>query len=201
MSTPSIRSTLFVLLLVGAFLGLFLMVQAPSAPSTSPLPLGTSVPGDPRPSGGVRCAPSTLPCIQSLYGRDVQIFTGAQPVASARSFRVDGATGTTQHGGFQILDPGTSITVTNGITNLTPLATFQPLTSSGTVTVTSLITSSTFITGTIVRLYNTSNTSVVLTNGTYLVLPSASNLTLGQNDAVMLWFDGTKWIAFGSVNN
>jgi hypothetical protein len=103
---------------------------------------------------------------------------------------------------FAVWFPAPAISVTNGITNLLPVTSIQPLTSSGTVTVTSLLTNTLNVPrGAMVYFYNTSATSIIFTNGTYLVLPSASNLTLGINDGVTLWFDGTKWIAFASVNN
>lgn len=177
-------------------------VRDVSSDYAQPLALATSVPGDPRPSGGVRCLSGANPCIESWYGRDIAIYSGSASTLSTRKFRVDGASGTVQHGGFEIWDPPVSITVTDGITNLTPLGSYQNLTAAGTVTVTSLITNtSVVVTGTVVSFINTSAQSIVLTNGTYLILPSAANLTLAQWDNVRLRFDGTRWIAIGSTNN
>ncbi len=135
---------------------------------------------------------------RSWNGGKIQMYSNA---GTALKFSQDGATGTQRHSGFSILDPAAEISVTNGITNLAPLGTFQPLISAGTVTITSLITGTNFITGTQVRLYVTSATSVILTNGTYLLLPLATNLTLGQNDGIWIWYDGSRWIATASVNN
>lgn len=168
--------------------------------SSGDLLLGAS--GDARSGGGIRCIASAASCVESHNGRDIAIYSGAGTTAATLTYRVTGSTGTVQHGGFEIWNQASSITVTDGITNLTPLGSYQNLTAAGTVTVTSLITStSTFLTGTVVSLINTSNQNIVLTNGTYLILPSASNLTLGQWDNVRLRFDGTRWIAIASTNN
>ena len=171
-----------------------------------------------------------LPRAQAALAPPAQI--GAQGVQPAQIFRTVRATNSMQNDGaltqtgaatfastlavtgnvttsavlkvgtFQRFGAGTAISVTNGITNLTPVATYQPLTSSGTVTVTTLLTATAFTQGDVVKFINT-NTSgnIVFTNGTYLILPSATNLTLGPNDALELWFDGTKWLTVAASNN
>ena len=139
----------------------------------------------------------------ALYANGTLDVTGAQ--ANASTLTVTGAVTTSATfsvGSLMRYAPGTAISVTNGITNLTPLATYQPLTSSGNVTVTTLITATAFTQGQVVKLINTNSSgNIVLTNGTYLILPSASNLTLGPNDVLELWFDGSKWIAVSNSNN
>lgn len=162
--------------------------------------LGAS--GDARSGGGIRCIASPASCVESHNGRDIAIYSGAGTTAATLTYRVTGSTGTVQHGGFEIWNQAAAISVTNGITNLTPLGSYQNLTAGGAVTVTSLITStSVIVTGTVVSLINTVAQDIVLTNGTYLVLPGAANLTLGQWDNVRLRFDGTRWIAIASTNN
>lgn len=162
--------------------------------------LGAS--GDARSGGGIRCVASSASCVESHNGRDIAIYSGAGSTAATLTYRVTGSTGTVQHGGFEIWNQAAAISVTNGITNLTPLGSYQNLTAGGAVTVTSLITStSVIVTGTVVSLINTVAQDIVLTNGTYLVLPGAANLTLGQWDNVRLRFDGTRWIAIASTNN
>lgn len=150
-------------------------------------------------AGGAICKAGDAPCIDSRYGRNLIVWSDS---GSTQKWKVTGSSGTTQHAGFDIVDAATSITVTNGITNLTPLGSYQRLTAAGTVTVTSLVTSTaTFPTGTRVTFINTSAQNVVWTNGTYLLLPSAANLTLGQYDVLQLWFDGTRWITTFATNN
>ncbi len=144
----------------------------------------------------VRVKQSNIDAFVAWNGSDIKLYSDGGTTAQ---FTVDGATGNTFVNGFARLGAAATISVTNG-SIITPTATYQPIQSAGTVTATAVATTD-FSAGQIVTLINTSNTSIILTNGTNLKLPSASNLTLGQYDAVVLWFDGTRWIAVANENN
>jgi hypothetical protein len=99
-------------------------------------------------------------------------------------------------GTFLKLTAATAISVTNGAA-FTPTASYQPLTSAGTVTPT--IATSGVSTGTVLRLVNTSATSIVIQDTGTQVL--GGDRTLGQNDVLLLLFDGTNWLEMAYANN
>lgn len=90
----------------------------------------------------------------------------------------------------------TAISVTNNAT-ITPTGTYQPLESADTVTAS--LAASGYAAGTLLTLINTSNTTIVFTDtGT---LKASGNVSLGQYDAALFWFDGTNWIQIGESDN
>lgn len=97
-------------------------------------------------------------------------------------------------GGFVDLTAATSITVTNGAA-FTPTGTYQPITSAGTVTPTITVLDS----GKLVRLINTSATSIVIVDTSTTKL--SGDITLGQYDSLLLMSDGTNWIQMATSNN
>ncbi len=156
----------------------------------------------------MRCKNQSINCVEIWNGSAIKMYADG---ATTATFSVDGATGNvvtagsiTSSGVFTasgILRVGTASTIS--VTNnsiITPTATYQPLQSAGTVTATALATTG-YYTGQVVTLINTSATSILLTNGTNLKLPGAANLTLGQYDAVELWYDGTRWVTISASNN
>jgi hypothetical protein len=144
----------------------------------------------------MRCKNTGINCVEIWNGSDIKTYSNA---GTTNTFSVDGATGDTLIGGTLRLGAASTISVTNN-SIITPTKTYQPLQSAGTVTATAMATTG-FSTGNVVTLINTSDTSIVLTNGTNLKLPGAANLTLGQYDSVELWNDGTRWIAIANENN
>lgn len=106
-----------------------------------------------------------------------------------------GVTGAATFASNMIISPGAVITVTQDLT-ITPTSSYQPLASAGTVG-TAAIAAGTA--GQVVRLVNSTNTSIVLTDTGTLKL--SGNLTLGQYDSVSLISDGTNWVQLATSNN
>lgn len=96
-------------------------------------------------------------------------------------------------GGFTRITAQTGITVTTAA--FTPTGTYQPIASAGTVTPTITVLAA----GTMVRLVNTTNTSIVLVDTSTVKL--AGNITLGQYDSLTLVSDGANWIELARSNN
>jgi hypothetical protein len=114
---------------------------------------------------------------------------------------VEGKSGSEYHRGFQSLLPSDAISLTNGAV-ITPTATYQPIKSAGSVTVTISITDdneSAFYPGTMLRLVNTSATSILIADSGNVKL--ASNWTGGQYDSLALMFDGTYWLEIARSDN
>ena len=121
-----------------------------------------------------------------------------QPAKAAPSkalFPTVASTGVMRAGTDFRLTAQTSITVTNAST-LSPTGTYQPVTASGTVTLTSITIDTQ---GTVLLVYNTSSGSVIVPDSGILKLGGAR--TLGQNDVLYLFSDGTNWVEIALGNN
>ncbi len=152
---------------------------------------------------GYECGAGTNFCLRSLYGRDLEVYSDS---GSTSKFSVDGATGNVTAAGYASvgsvlkLVKQTTLEVTQGGT-ITPTGSMQPITSTAGITASTVATGTTF-NNWLVRLVNTNaSDTIVLTNSGTLVLPGAGDLTLGANDGVWIWYDGSKWVAQASVNN
>jgi len=177
-----------VLAVVAVLTGVVIRPEVPSAP---PVVIGAG--GGSAQALTERINLDSMGDNQISNGGDLIFWSGFRTSEKAR---LDGATGTFSHAGFDIDTPSTAISVTNNAT-ITPTASYQPLSSAGTVTA-SLSTSG-IVTGAVLMLVNTTNTTIILTDtGT---LKASGNVSLGQYDAAQFSFDGTNWIQTGESDN
>lgn len=128
-------------------------------------------------------------------GDDLAVTGDAAVTGNATVAGTLGVTGDATFAADMIISPGAVITVTQDLT-ITPTSGYQPLASAGTVGTAAIAVGTA---GQLVRLVNTTNTSIVLTDTGTLKL--SGNLTLGQYDSVSLISDGTNWVQLATSNN
>lgn len=97
---------------------------------------------------------------------------------------------------FAQISAQTAISVADGGI-ITPTGTYQPLASAGTITPT--VATSGMVTGSVVTLINTSDTTINLADTGTAKLSAA--WAAGQYDALVLWFDGTNWVEISRSDN
>jgi hypothetical protein len=142
------------------------------------------------------------------FGTNGSLTTAAGVTVSSGGLTVTAGGATISDGGLTLSDDDlvvaddlritaqTGLTVTDS-TAFTPTGTYQPIAAAGAVTPT--IATGGASAGDVVTLINTSNQSVLIQDTGNQVL--AGDLTLGQYDVLILWFDGTRWVEISRSNN
>lgn len=132
---------------------------------------------------------------------DSYIYNGADLIFfsndhSTRKARIDGATGVFTTALGVAITPQTAISVTDASV-ITPTGSIQPLTSAGNVTAT--LDLGLLNAGSVLILYNNSNTTIAITDTGTIKL--SSNISLDQYDSAQLYYDGTNVIQLGESDN
>ena len=124
--------------------------------------------------------------------------TGATTLTGAATTGAGLTTGTTLDvGTFLGLTAATSITVTDNL-EIIPTGSYQPLAAAGNVG-TDSITTTGFTNGDLVLFYNTSNTTITITDTGTIML--SGDAAIAQYDNLLLLFDGTNWIEISRADN
>ncbi len=144
-------------------------------------------------AGGVVCKAGAADCLDSWYGRDLNVYADGGVTSK---FSVDGATGSVTHGGWERWTPAAPLTVTDGAV-FAPTGSYQPLSAAAPVTPT--VYTATAVAGSVLLLVNTGTNAITIQDTATQAL--AGDFSMGQYDTLLLIFDGTRWIERARSNN
>ena len=128
-------------------------------------------------------------------GDDLAVTGDAAVTGNATVAGTLGVTGDATFGGDMVITPMAVLTITQDAT-ITPTTGYVQLASAGNLGTASVATGTA---GQVVRMVNTANTTITLTDTGTLKL--SGNLALGQYDSVTLISDGTNWVQLATSNN